>query len=222
MAQKVFITIAFISSSLLSVSQINDAGLWVYFGLEKDLPDKFTTGIEVETRFNENISELGTTFAQPYISKEWSKALSTTLAYRAIARRQADNTYQDRDRFNLDFKYKKKVKEVGVQYRLRVQRALGILDSERAVDADFGFRHRLKFDYGLSKKWKLGLAGESFYALQREEEFLHTDIRIKLSARYRVKKRQYLGLGYIVQQEYNRTNPRREFIITVGYTLMIK
>jgi len=201
---------------------VNDAGLWSSFLLEKDLPNKYTTGIEVNSRFNENISELSTLFLEPFISKEWSKPFSTTLSYRAIARRGGENEFDGRDRFNLDFKYKQKVKEVGIQYRLRVQRAVGILDLEGAIDDDFGFRHRLKFDYDVSKKWEVGLSGETFYALQRGTELLHTDVRLKLSADYKIKKRQYLGIGYMVQQEFNRANPLREFIMTVGYTLMIK
>ncbi len=216
------IWIIVLGSSIAGYAQSMDAGFWTFIMLEKDLPDKYTTGIELDTRHNENISELATIFVEPFLSKEWSDAFSTTLAYRASARRQNDNSYEDRDRFSLDFEYKQKVKDVGINYRLRVQRAVGFLDSEGAINADFGLRHRVKFDYRLSKKWKFGMAGETFYALQRQEELLHTDIRIKFSAKYKVKKRRYLSLGYLVQQEFNRTNPLREFIATVGYTIMIK
>ena len=76
------------------------------FTLEKDLRKKFTTGIELETRLNENLSEARSIFSEVFLSREWSDGFSTTITYRAQARRRLENDYEGRDRLALDLKYK--------------------------------------------------------------------------------------------------------------------
>ncbi len=208
--------------SIQASSQTEDAGAWMYFVLEKDLPDKFTTGIELDVRLNENLSEARSIFSEVYLSKEWSDAFSSTLTYRALARRNLENNYNDRDRLSLDLKYKLKVGEVSMQYRFRVQRRLGLLGSEGALNSNFGYRHKVKATYDLNKKWEVSLAGESFYAAQNTSNLLQTDIRVKASLEYKVKKRNYLSFGYLVQREYNTVNPLTMYNAVVGYKLMIK
>ena len=221
MIRAVTLLILISTGSLLS-AQTNDAGAWINFTLEKDLPKKFTTGIELETRLNDNLSEVRSIFSEVYLAREWNDAFSTTLTYRAQARRRLDNNYENRDRVALDLKYKIKVGEIGVQYRFRAQRQLGVLGTESSLYALLGARHKIKLDYDMNKKWELSLAGESFYSAEREAVLTHTDIRLKIGGQYKIKKRNYLSLGYLVQREYNTNNPFTNYNLTVSYKLMIK
>lgn len=222
MALKQFFLVILLGCSQFVCAQVSDAGGWFYFSLEKDLPDKFTMGVETDVRLNENLSEAKTIFAEPWVSKEWSDGFSTTLTYRVLARRGLDNSYSERDRLSIDFKYKRKIKKIGLQYRLRVQRQLGVLNKESASQSDVGLRHRLKAGVKLSKKWGAAIAGESFYSMNNSGVLEHTDIRLKSTLKYKVKKRNYASVGYLFQREYNTNNPVTEYNLVLGYTLMIK
>ncbi len=217
----VLLTISLMLAGFIQ-AQENNAGAWFYFSLEKDLPDKFTTGVEANVRLNENLSEARTIFLEPWVRKEWTDAFSTILSYRAMKRRNLDNEYENRDRVSIDLKYKFKVKELGIQYRFRTQRVLGLLDEESAQVDKVGMRHRIKLGYDLSKKWETSFSGESFYSVAREGMLRHTDLRLKATLEYKLKKRNYLSFGYLLQREYNTSNPLTEYNLIIGYTLMIK
>ena len=219
---RAFILLIFLTSSFTLSAQTNDAGAWMNFTLEKDLRKKFTTGIELETRLNENLSEARSIFSEAFLSREWSDEFSTTITYRAQARRRLENDYEGRDRLALDLKYKIKLGEVGVQYRFRAQGLLGILGTESVLSSALGTRHKIKLDYDLSKKWEVSLAGEGFYSSETGVGLTHTDIRLKIGGQYKIKKRNYLSLGYLVQREYNTNNPFTNYNLAVSYKLMIK
>lgn len=203
-------------------SQTQDAGLWAGFTLDFDLKKKFHAGADIQTRWNENISEARTNFIQPWVSKDWTKHFSTSFSYRMMARRTLDNFYEGRDRANLDFKLKTKLKDLKLQYRVRVQRAVGIFNPERSIGATVTQRHRLKFGYGLHKKVDVGVLGESFFSADDAQRQTLTDLRFKASVKYKVKKRNYLTVSYLVQKEYNTRNPLTDFILAIGYSLTIK
>ncbi len=203
-------------------TQSQDAGLWAGFTLDFDLKKKYHAGVDIQSRWNENISEAKTNFIQPWISKDWSKSVSTSFSYRIAARRGLDNFYTGRDRANLDLKYRTKIKDLKLQYRLRIQREFGIFNAERALNAQTAHRHRLKFGYGISKKLDFSLLGESFFSADNNQIQTLTDLRFKTSIRYKVKKRNYLSLSYLIQKEYNTRNPLMDFNIVIGYTLIVK
>jgi len=202
-------------------AQVNDAGGWFFFMLEKDLPDKFTTGIEAEVRLNENYSEARSVFTEAFIQKEWSDAFSTSFTYRVQARKRLDNTYQERDRGALDLDYKKELGAYKVGYRFRLQRQLGVLGRESSASAAFNYRNKVKLSRDVIKKLDFSLAAETFHSTRADFSEL-TDIRFKASFKYKVKKRNYLYLGYLVQTELNRANRLTEFNTVLGYKLMIK
>jgi len=216
------IILILVSFSFAVQCQTDDAGLWVGFSLDLDLKKKFHAGLDLQSRWNENISEAKTNFIQPWVSKDWTKNFSTSFSYRLSSRRNLDNFYEGRDRANLDLKYKTKLKDLKLQYRLRVQRQLGVFDSERGLNAKIGHRHRLKFGYGVSKKVNVSVLGESFFSADKTGLQTLTDLRFKTSARYKVKKRNYLNLNYIIQREFNKNNPLREYILAIGYVLVLK
>jgi hypothetical protein len=203
-------------------TQTRDAGLWAGFTLDFDLKKKFHAGADVQSRWNENITEARSNFIQPWISKDWTDDFSTLFSYRIAARRTLDNIYEGRDRANLDLKYKIKLRDIKIQYRIRLQRELGIFDTERAVNAQSAHRHRIKFGYGINKKFDVSVLGESFFSADKNQEQTLTDLRFKTSVKYKVKKRNYFSVGYLIQKEYNAVNPVMDFNVVIGYVLVVK
>ena len=51
--------ISFVLVSVIGTAQTNDAGLWSGFSLEKKLNQSLSIELVHETRFNENITEIG-------------------------------------------------------------------------------------------------------------------------------------------------------------------
>lgn len=202
--------------------QYNDAGLWVGFTLDFDLKKKFHAGLDLQSRWNENISEARSNFIEPWVSKDWSDRFSTTLSYRIIARRTIENLYEPRDRVTLDFKYKTKIKDLKLQYRLRTQKQFETYNEGRFYETDFMVRHRFKFGYKISKRWDYAVLGEPYFARNTSGEWTFTDLRFRTSFEFKLKKRNYLSFGYLIQREYNRTNPLTEFNAMLGYTWIIK
>ena len=220
--KRTFLTYCFLAFSCIGVSQTNDAGFWLGFTLDLDLKKKYHAGLDVQSRWNENISEAKTNFIEPWASKDWTDRFSTTLSYRIISRRNLENIYNGRDRISLDFKYKTKIKSVKIQYRLRTQRRLGIVDFEQARNADFVMRHRIKFGYKLNKRWNCSILGEPYFSRESTGEWSLTNLRFRANLDFKVKKRNYLSLGYLIQQEQSTRNPLTEYNMIIGYTIILK
>ena len=151
---KFFIVLVFIATSSLSVSgQVNDAGLWTSLGLKSDLGKKFSLDGDVELRFNENVTELGTIYGEALLGYKFNKRLEGSIGYRLIGKRRFDDRFSIRHRVLLNLSYKKKFNKVTASFRARYQSQFSdIKRSENWRVPDDYFRFKATFKYDTDKK----------------------------------------------------------------------
>lgn len=207
-------------------SQVHDAGVWTGFGLKKEIKKDLQASLEIETRFNENWAEMASSFVDASLKRKLSKHFDVALNYRFGNKRETDNSYSLRQRGALDLSMDYDVWEFKLQYRARFQLNQKDLQSrERASDFDVafesGWRNKFSAEIKLFKKTELDTSVELFLS-EDEEAFYLSDVRYTTGISYKVKKRQYLKLGFLFQRELQAANPTFEYITTVGYSLELK
>ncbi|MFN5223097.1 MAG: DUF2490 domain-containing protein [Bacteroidota bacterium] len=217
---KFFIVLVFIATSSLSVSgQVNDAGLWTSLGLKSDLGKKFSLDGDVELRFNENVTELGTIYGEALLGYKFNKRLEGSIGYRLIGKRRFDDSFSIRHRVLLNLSYKKKFNKVTASFRARYQSQFSdIKRSENWRVPDDYFRFKATFKYDTDKKWTPFVSGESFYYLNRPGGPLFTEYRLSAGFEYEYSEKSAINLGYIFDREVNVSNPWTNYIVSIGWS----
>lgn len=203
-------------------SQVHDAGVWTGFGLKKEIKKDLQASLEIESRFNENWAERASSFADLSIKQKLSKHFDLALNYRFGNRREIDNSYSLRQRAALDLSADHDIWEFKVQYRARFQLNQKDLQSrERENGFESAWRNKFSAEIKLFKKTELDTSVELFLS-EDEESFYLSDVRYTTGLSYKLKKRQYLKLGFLFQRELQANNPSFEYVTTVGYSLELK
>ncbi|MFM2190350.1 MAG: hypothetical protein RL491_736 [Bacteroidota bacterium] len=200
-------------------AQVNDAGLWSSIGLQSELGKKFSLDGDIELRFNENITELGTVYGEALFGYKINKRWEASIGYRLIGKRRYDDTYSVRHRMLLNLAYKKKFNKITASFRARYQSQYADInrsDSWRVPD-DY-FRFKASFKYDTDKKWTPFVSGESFFYLNSQDGPLFTEYRLAAGVEYEYSKKSAITLGYIFDREVNVSDPWTNYIVSIGWS----
>lgn len=198
---------------------MNDAGIWASMGLRSDLGKKFSIDGDVELRFNENISELGTVYGEALLGYKIHKRLETSVGYRLIGKRRYDDSYSIRHRMLFNLAYKKKFNKITASLRARYQSQFSDINrSENWRVPDDYFRLKASFKYDTDKKWTPFVTGESFYYLNRPVGPLFTEYRLSAGVDYAYSNKSSINLGYVFDREVNVSNPWTYYIVSIGWS----
>ncbi|MFM7902957.1 MAG: DUF2490 domain-containing protein, partial [Bacteroidota bacterium] len=203
-------------------AQVNDAGLWTSMGLQSDLSKKFSLDGDIELRFNENITELGTAYGEALLGYKFNKMWEASIGYRLIGKRRYDDSYSIRHRALLNLAYKKKIDKVTVSVRARYQSQYSDInrsDNWRVPDDYFRLKGSLKYD--TDTKWTPLVSGEAFYYLNRPEGILFTGYRLSAGVEFEYSKKSAVNLGYVFDREVNVSNPWTNYIVSIGWSYKI-
>jgi len=200
-------------------AQINDAGLWSSIGLKSDIGKKLSLDGDVELRFNENITELGTVYGEALLGYKFNKRLEASIGYRLIGKRRYDDSYSVRHRMLLNLAYKKKFNKITASFRARYQSQYADINrSDNWRVPDDYFRFKASFKYDTDKKWTPYVSGESFFNLISQDGFLFTEYRLASGVEYEYSKKSAITLGYIFDREVNVSNPWTNYIVSIGWS----
>ncbi|MFN6037433.1 MAG: DUF2490 domain-containing protein [Bacteroidota bacterium] len=203
--------------SLSNKAQVNDAGLWLSAGLEKKINSKFSVSMSPCLRLNENISEVGSYFIDAGSEYKINKHLRTSINYRIISRKNVDDTYGLRHRFYADLSFRKKIKKLTLNYRLRLlNQYTDILSSDDGKIPDYAIRNKFQFKYDTDTKYAPFVSAEIWYRLNnRDKQF--SRYRISGGVEVEINKYSSVVLSYIFQRELNASNANTDYITSVGY-----
>lgn len=212
-----FIFSGILFSPRIFFSQVNDAGLWLSAGIEKKINSKVSICLNPTFRFNENITELGSVFADIGSEYKLNKRIRFALNYRFVSRRNIDDSYGLRHRFYADFSYRKKINRISFTYRLRMQNQYtDLLSSEDGRNPDYAIRNKLQLKYETDTKYSPFVSGEIWYGINYEEK-LFNRYRLVAGLNYEINKYSSIVLSYIFQREFNTSNPETDYITSIGY-----
>lgn len=202
-----------------SWSQTNDAGLWTSISLEKNWTKKIQTEVDFESRYIQNISLLETAFIDVGTRYEFSDFFRAAGTYRFGTDVTDDYEYRLRQRLTLDLYALWEIGKLDMDYRTRFQfNRRETFEREGGQLYNRSWRHKFSADHKLLKKVRMD---ESFELFLSEEDrgFILSDFRITLALKYKINKRQDLKLGYLFQSQLQDTDPLREFVLQIGYSI---
>lgn len=206
---------------VMALGQFTDGGVWAGVSLKKDLPNGFDLGFDFQGRTELMASHLATVFTDVEGSYKVNKWLKTSVTYRFGLLNSLEGYQATRHRFALDASVDRDFGKPKFDFRVRYQAGQRSTSEEGISDLRDAIRYRLKGQVKLIKKTYLASSLEYFQSLDLTRHSL-TDWRWKIGVERKVKKRQYLAIGYLLQSEMNANDPLTEHVLTVGYTFEFK
>ena len=134
--------------------------------------------------------------------------------------------FEKRHRYDFNIYFKSSIKRLSISYRSRVQsRYSGLYSSDFGSVPSNYWRNKINLQYNLKGKLKKltpSLSSELFYPLNGQVQNYPDAYRVRISAQYKIKKRRYLKLFYMLEQEINKKNTLSAYIIGVGFNYQFK
>jgi opacity protein-like surface antigen len=196
-------------------AQYNDAALWLSAGVNKKISKNLSATVNPEIRLNENMSELSRFYIDAGLNYKIVKNLKAGAYYRFIATRKLDNSYQSQHRFYGELQYKFKYRKITTTYRLRYQSQY----KDHGAGVDFTtssnyFRNKVSVKYNTKKRWTPNAEGELWTDVKNK---INDNYRVGLGIDYEINKRQSLNISYLINREFNVSNPATSYIVFLGY-----
>lgn len=217
------VLIFLLAANAAAKAQVSDAGLWASLTVEKKLTQRLSVGITGELRFNENISELSTIFTDLGLGYNFFKdeLLGVSVNYRYIRRKNVEDFYMGRHRWYTDVVLKKKFGKLVPSWRIRFQSQFRDPEtSDAAWNAEYYLRNRLQLKLDMEKKYRPYIGAE-LYTQADGFEFMSDNIRLTAGVDYSFNERSILGLGYLIDREFNVNDPARNYNIVIEYKLTL-
>jgi hypothetical protein len=209
-------------------AQVNDYGLWVKGGIEKD-KGKWSFDAEGEIRTFDHFGTIDRWSLQSDVAYSVFKSLSIGAGYQFMSFN--DTLYSDiqpRHRINIFVKGKKKLGNFTFSIRERIQvtrkdekdriKESGNTDNYR-VNPEWTWRNLIKVAYNIpSFPVNPSISGETFVQLNKDQGTAFNRFRLILSLEYKLSKHHQFEVYGLTDREIYANNPARLNIIGFGYT----
>lgn len=216
---------------MLSSAQ-SDFGVWAGADVRVPIAKKLDVGVQLETRFANNVSTVDKSFISPYVKFDLHKHIGLGLAYR-FGNRPTTGLLggETHHRIGLDANFTNLLELFMKKTKLKLDGRLRYTHAwDRGDLNNDNFRTRVKLSYNLPKtKLKPHVAAEFFLHFNDQLTYTSTGVtgnhrfnkyRLRLGLEYPIKKHHELNLYYIVEPEFK--SPDTDFILGLGYKYEIK
>lgn len=186
--------------------QIQDAELWTGIGIKAKVVKKLSADLMVQTRFNQNASQLKTGFVQLATDYEVLPDLDLGVSYRWSERNRLSH-FETANRVCLNLAYQYKLKDLGLRFKLRgryqyvFDRLMAVNDYILPEDKTV---YRLKLALSYKNKALKGLRpfinSEVFYNTDLELPTPLIAYRLSGGLDYKMSKRHSLRARYIYEK----------------------
>ncbi|MFA4851167.1 MAG: DUF2490 domain-containing protein [Bacteroidales bacterium] len=223
MKYKIFFLIFLISGFFYATAQVSDAGLWLSLNAEKKITPVLSLNLAQEFRFNENITELGTFLSEAGLTYKINKVIRISGNYRFTNKRRLDDSYSKRHRYYFDLSMRKKLSSVIFILRTRFQSQYADVYSSQdgTVPSNYS-RNKLTFRFDSGKKYSPYISTELFTPLNKSGAFYINNARYCAGIVYDINRMHAIDVFYMIQQQYNTIDPRKDFIIGISYNFTFR
>jgi len=130
---------------------------------------------------------------------------------------QRNSGLQPRQRIQLNAGKKWKPGDFRIAYTTKIQFSFSSQTRSRNADFNSNWRNKLRLAHSGIKKFTPGISFELFHGL-RDGEFLDLqDWRFVIDGEYKIDKRNFIDLGYLIQQEIQPGIDQRDRVILLSY-----
>ncbi len=209
--------------SLQINAQYNDFGVWSSLSIKQKLNANWKYGADLQWRANENSTAIKTFFVDLDLRYSFSKHVKGFISYRLGKKRQIANYYLAAQRFSSGLTAKSTLKKWKLGYRFKIQKSMNDLEAlDRGAQGNIVFRNKFSVEHKLMKKTSMWSSFEVFSFKNEKFSFSNTDWRWKTGIDRKLKKRQYLTLGFMIQRELYNYNPVTDYVVLLGYQYELK
>lgn len=219
MSNRIFQSLLFFLLMQISAQgQQKDFGIWKSINLNLDIHKKTNIVITQEFRLFENASEFGNHISEIGIKQTVFDDFRIDLTYRLSNKKQIDNSYFIGHRLAFDMRYKVEiVNNFSLKLRTRYQGNLRKLqDDFQRRPLNQAWRNKVGLAYKINDNFSTDVGVEFFNRI--DKSLLLRSYRLSAEVGYKPSKRHEINLGFIFEQEKNKSNPYTDFIIQTGYT----
>ena len=203
-------------------SQVNDAGLWMSAGFEKQIHKKLSVFVEQDLRMNENISEAGTIFTDLGGQYKLVKNLSFSVSYKFMLKRRVDDRYSKRHRYMLDLAYRYKFRKFMLTLRERLENQYQDYYSRpEGPVPECSVRSKLTVKYHLKKRIEPFAYAELFYLMNTKKGKIINTERFSAGFNYKLTRTSSLDVYYLINKELNVKDPITDFVMGLGYSYIL-
>jgi Protein of unknown function (DUF2490) len=210
--------------TIISVNSVRaqevDNGLWLNPSFEYKGLKKVDFELSPELRWDEDVTRLRSRqidFKGRYnMKKDFFAGLSVR-----VGSIQRNSGWQPRQRIQLNGGKKWKPGDFRIGYTSKIQ--FSFASKTRARDADFNsnFRNKLSVSYNGIKKFTLGFSFELFHGLSDGEFLELQDWRFVSEGEYKINKRNFVGLGYLIQHKIQPGIDQRDRVVLLSYKFVL-
>ncbi len=202
-------------------AQTTDNQLWTAFQVQTDITKRLTLGLDLEVRFDQNISRLRSAFGQAEVSWKFNKYLSASLDYRYGGKENdklSEFSKGHRISFFVTGKYKFHKFTISDRAGYYNQYLVDALDG--TVNPEKYFRNKTQLRYNITKKLNSFVYFEFFYRVSGNTPEVDEN-RYAGGLEYDFNKKNSVKVLYMYLTEVNvkPKNKDDRNIISVGYTL---
>ncbi|NBV36590.1 MAG: DUF2490 domain-containing protein [Bacteroidetes bacterium] len=204
------------SMSALKAQQ-NDFATWNYCNLTYKLNENLKVCLSEHMIRNENATEAWLYFHDLSVNQWLTKNMSHELHVRYVQQKRLDNNFEGKELLYYALNGKMKLGDVNLNVRSRWQ---GLVYGEHLNDSYKGpyFYHRFRVSAGksINYHWNVSSNVEFFQPLNRPKRSYIDQIRYGVMVSNRINKHVSIDHFFQIQQQKNRLNPYRYFVLGIG------
>lgn len=198
----------------------DDARLWLYIRLDKDITKKFNAEFTIQNRFQENVSEYSNVNVNGELTYKLNKHFRFVGGYTYGQKRRSNNMFGDRQQAYAGFILRKKIKSFIFSYRNILQASVKNTNSSEhgAVPLYFD-RNKFSIKYELNKRFEFFVSEEINLSHDQWEYDNISRSRSTFGTVYNLSKKSYLEAYFTFQKHFRYVDQaKRDFIFGLTYS----
>ncbi len=221
------LSVLFSNTIYAQTEDSKNLNLWSSVEIEYKLNKKWSFELAEQLRLKEDISLVDEYFTELQTEYSVNKNFSLAGGLRFIRQNDTEGNiqgYENHLRFQFDAKYKHKINDFKLDYRLRYQNKNDL--SVSSEDGDYANQH-IRFKTGIEyniKNWKLDpqFSAEIYNHFEKGEAGGFDKYRLTFGTDYDMKEYGKIGLYYRIEKELNVNLPETTNIIGLSYKYTFK
>ena len=209
-------------SSLVIKAQFynDDAKLWLYVKLDKDIIKKLNAEITIQNRIEGNISKYSKLYGNLELTYKLNKNFRVVGGYGYGKNDRLDGSYGDRHRLYAGIVLRKKIKSFLFTYRNIFQGSVkNIYTSESGAVPLYFDRNKVTIKYELNKLFDIYTAHEVNLSYNQVKYDNIARYRAYAGGVYNLSKKSNLEAYFMFQRKYTfNGQPKRDFVFGLTYS----
>lgn len=207
--------------TIAGYGQYKDAGMWASGQLEYAFNKKTEFSFSPEIRLNENYTRWRNIFSDVSVSYKLQKGLSAEFTYRFGYRNNVVDGISYRQRLQFGLGYKIKWRDFSFSWLSRYQASVVAAGSDRDADFITNWRNKFSVRFDGVKKYEFSSAFEFFHGQAEGNVLYWQDWRWTGAVERKINKRNYIGVGYLIQKDLTAAIPAYDFVTTLNYKYVL-